>query len=125
MSDTVPLRWPRDTRFRDVTANFEVVGEGVYAVPEHLADWYRHRGWEEPPEDFDGEVQDPGYAQNPHQEGPTRSDVVEDEEQRTPSEPEDEADSESEDDEDVDAEDADTEDEDDAENEGDGGDTGN
>jgi hypothetical protein len=72
----VELYWPRDTTFMDAEADLRFTGEGVYKVPGDLEEFYRSRGWEDPPEDDESGAEEPGSANQPTQTGPTRDELV-------------------------------------------------
>jgi len=75
----VELYWPRETTFLDVEADLRFTGSGVYEVPDKLEEFYRSRGWMDPPENHDGEAGQPDSANTPNQTGPTRDEMVDDE----------------------------------------------
>lgn len=77
---TVALHWPRETTWSDRSEDLAAEGSGVYAVPERLEDYYRFRGWEDPPDDFEGEPQDMGAPEHPGDTDPTRDELVESDE---------------------------------------------
>lgn len=69
------LHWPRDTTFVDFQADLKFAGSGTYEVPDELVDYYKSRGWEDPPEDHEGEAAEADTASDPHHDGPKRPDV--------------------------------------------------
>jgi hypothetical protein len=73
----VELYWPRDTTFMDNRADLRFTGSGVYEVPDRLEEFYRSRGWEDPPEDHDEDAEEPDSANTPNLSGPTRDELVE------------------------------------------------
>jgi hypothetical protein len=73
---TVTLQWPNDAEFVDYQSDTRYSGPGVYEVPAELERFYRTRGWEDPPEDHDGETEQPSSAINTNQSGPTRDELV-------------------------------------------------
>ena len=75
-SATVTLQWPQETEFVDYQSDTRYAGPGVYEVPAGLERFYRTRGWEDPPEDHDGETEQPSSAINTNQSGPTRDELV-------------------------------------------------
>lgn len=72
MTETVELYWPRESAFMDNQADLRFNGSGVYEVPARLEAFYRTRGWEDPPEDHEGDADTPDSAQNRNLDGPTR-----------------------------------------------------
>ena len=75
-TSTVTLQWPNDAEFVDYQSDTRYAGPGVYEVPAELERFYRTRGWEDPPEDHDGETEQPSSAINTNQSGPTRDELV-------------------------------------------------
>lgn len=71
-TDTVSLYWPRPTDFVDYQTDQRFSGEGVYEVPAKWEGHYRRRGWEDPPEEHEGETEQPTSAINRNMDGPTR-----------------------------------------------------
>lgn len=74
-SDTVPLYWGRDSEFVDYETDQAFPGEGVYQVPSKWEGHYRSRGWEDPPEDHEGEPETPKSAINRNLDGPSRDEM--------------------------------------------------
>lgn len=73
--DTVTLQWPRETDFVDYQTDQRYEGSGVYEVPAKWEALYRRRGWEDPPEDHDGDADTPTAAINRNLEGPSRDEL--------------------------------------------------
>ena len=69
---TVTLQWPNDAEFVDYQMDQRFPGEGVYEVPAKWEGHYRRRGWEDPPEDHDGDTEQPTSAVNRNMDGPSR-----------------------------------------------------
>lgn len=70
------LYYPREATFMDSQADVRVEGSGVYDVPDELEAFYRSRGWEDVPEDFDGDAEQVGRVQSRNATGPTRDELV-------------------------------------------------
>lgn len=71
-TNTVSLYWPRPTEFVDYQTDQRFPGEGVYEIPAEWEGLYRQRGWEDPPEDHDGETEQPTSAINRNLDTPSR-----------------------------------------------------
>jgi len=74
-TNTVTLQWPRETEFVDYQTDQRFSGPGVYEIPAKWEALYRRRGWVDPPEDHDGETEQPSSAINRNLDGPARDEL--------------------------------------------------
>lgn len=73
--NTIPLQWPRNTEFVDYQTDQRFPGQGVYEIPAQWEALYRRRGWTDPPEDHEGDSEQPTSAINRNLDGPARDEL--------------------------------------------------